>query len=111
MHQVSTTPITEVGTVIVPVSDQDGALDFYCGKLGFEERLDVPFGQGDRWVEVAPFGAATTIALVSPRTGTPTGIVVSFTTGDAEAAHQLLQERGVDVDELRRSGAADVHVP
>ncbi|HEX2467935.1 MAG TPA: VOC family protein [Solirubrobacterales bacterium] len=37
-----TTPthITHVGTVIVPVSDQDRALAFYVDKLGFEKRLD-----------------------------------------------------------------------
>ena len=29
------THITQVGTVIVPVSDQDRALEFYLGKLGF----------------------------------------------------------------------------
>ena len=34
-----------------------------------EKRTDVPFGDGDRWVEVAPPGAATTVALVPPREG------------------------------------------
>ena len=37
---MSETRITHVGTVIVPVSDQDKALEFYDGKLGFEKRLD-----------------------------------------------------------------------
>jgi catechol 2,3-dioxygenase-like lactoylglutathione lyase family enzyme len=100
----TTTHITQVGTVIVPVTDQDKALEFYVGKLGFEKRLDVPFGQGDRWVEVAPSGAATTIALVSPPNGDATGIEVSFTTPDADAAHAELQARGVDVDEILRFG-------
>lgn len=49
-----TTQITRVGTVIVHVGDQDRALEFYLGKLGFEKRLDGPFGEGGRWVEVAP---------------------------------------------------------
>jgi catechol 2,3-dioxygenase-like lactoylglutathione lyase family enzyme len=94
----TTTQITQVGTVIVPVSDQDRALEFYLGKLGFEKRLDAPFGEGGRWVEVAPPGAATTIALVPPREGDPTGIEVSFTTQDAEAAHAELRARGVEAD-------------
>ena len=46
------THITQVGTVIVPVTDQDRALEFYLGKLGFEQRMDVPYGEGERWVEV-----------------------------------------------------------
>lgn len=94
----TTTHITQVGTVIVPVSDQDRALEFYVGKLGFEKRLDAPFGEGGRWVEVAPPGAATTIALVPPREGDPPGIEVSFTTQDAEAAHAELRARGVEAD-------------
>jgi catechol 2,3-dioxygenase-like lactoylglutathione lyase family enzyme len=51
-----TTRITQVGTVIVPVSDQDRALEFYLGTLGFEKRLDAPLGQGGRWVEVVAAG-------------------------------------------------------
>ena len=47
------TRIAHVGTVMVPVADQDRALEFYLGKLGFETRTDVPFGEGERWVEVA----------------------------------------------------------
>ena len=49
----ATTSITEVGTVIVPVSDQDRALEFYLDKLGFEKRTDTPYGKGERWVDVA----------------------------------------------------------
>ena len=30
--------ITRIGTVIVPVSDQDRALEFYVGTLGFESK-------------------------------------------------------------------------
>lgn len=95
------TRITQLGTVMVPVSDQDRALDFYTGKLGFEKRADIPFGHGDRWVEVAPAGAATTIALVLPREGEPTGIQtrVGFTSEDIDADHASLLAQGVDVDE------------
>jgi len=92
-----TTRITQVRTVIVPVSDQDRALEFYLGKLGFEKRVDGPYGEGERWVEVAPPGAATTIALV-PSQGAPAGIEVSFATQDAEADHTQLLARGVEAD-------------
>jgi catechol 2,3-dioxygenase-like lactoylglutathione lyase family enzyme len=95
------THITQVGTVIVPVSDQDRALEFYLDKLGFEKRVDTPFGESERWVEVAPPGAATTIAIVPPREGDPTGIEtrVAFATDDIDADHANLRSRGVDADE------------
>jgi catechol 2,3-dioxygenase-like lactoylglutathione lyase family enzyme len=101
------TRISQVGTVIVPVSDQDAALAFYTGKLGFEKRLDVPFGNGDRWVEVAPAGAATTIAIVKPRPGEPTGVEtrIALSSSDIDADHAELKARGVDVDdEVSRMG-------
>jgi catechol 2,3-dioxygenase-like lactoylglutathione lyase family enzyme len=91
-----TTQITEIGTVIVPVSDQDKALDFFVGKLGFEKRLDAPFGGGMRWLEVAPPGAATTIALIPQGEGA--GNLVSFTTKDAEADHAQMLAQGIDAD-------------
>jgi catechol 2,3-dioxygenase-like lactoylglutathione lyase family enzyme len=95
------TRIAQIGTVIVPVSDQDRALAFYLDKLGFEKRADIPFGKGDRWVEVGPPGAATTLALMPPREGEAIGIPtrVSFSTTDIDADHADLRARGVDVDE------------
>ena len=101
------THITQVGTVIVPVSNQDRALDFYLDTLGFEKRIDTPYGEGERWVEVAPPGAATTVALVPPREGDATGIEtrVGFTTEDIDADHAALRARGVDADpEVMRMG-------
>jgi catechol 2,3-dioxygenase-like lactoylglutathione lyase family enzyme len=93
------TRITRIGTVIVPVTDQDRALEFYVGTLGFEKRLDGPFGDG-RWIEVAPPGAVTTIALVPAG-----GIEVSLATEDADADHAALQAGGVDADaEVMRMG-------
>jgi catechol 2,3-dioxygenase-like lactoylglutathione lyase family enzyme len=50
----TTTRLSQIGTVCIPVSDQDRMIDFYVEKLGFEKRADVPFGGGYRWVEVAP---------------------------------------------------------
>jgi catechol 2,3-dioxygenase-like lactoylglutathione lyase family enzyme len=95
------THITQLGTVIVPVSDQDRALEFYVEKLGFEKRSDTPFGNGERWLEVAPPGAATTIALMPPREGETTGIAtrVAFTSEDIDADHARLVAQGVDADE------------
>jgi catechol 2,3-dioxygenase-like lactoylglutathione lyase family enzyme len=101
MHETDgTTHITEVGTVGIPVSDQDRALEFYVDKLGFEKRMEGQFGEGQRWLEVAPKGALTTIALVRASAENPAGIDtgVRFTTMDAAADHATLRARGVDVD-------------
>jgi catechol 2,3-dioxygenase-like lactoylglutathione lyase family enzyme len=101
------TRISQVGTVIVPVADQDAAIAFYTGKLGFEKRMDVPFGNGDRWVEVAPAGADTTVAIVKPRPGEETGVEtrIALSSSDIDADHADLKARGVDVDdEVSRMG-------
>lgn len=93
--------ITRVETVALPVQDQDRALAFYTGTLGFDKRRDVPFGPGMRWIEVAPPGATTTIALVPA--GMPTGI--RLTSGDVSADHARLRAGGVDADpEIMRMG-------
>ena len=96
--------ITDLRTVGVPVTQQDRALEFYVELLGFEKRLDVPMGQGARWIEVAPPGARTTIALIPTHDGVPAGVEtgVRFTTEDADADHAELRSRGVDADEILR---------
>jgi catechol 2,3-dioxygenase-like lactoylglutathione lyase family enzyme len=104
----ATTRISAIGTVCVPVSDQARAIAFYTETLGFEKRTDVPFGNGYRWVEVAPEGAATTIAIVPPPPGQPTGGTqtgIALNTDDIDAVHADLRSRGVDVDdEVSRMG-------
>ena len=50
----TTTRINKLGVVCIPVSDQERAIEFYVDTLGFEKRADIPFGNGYRWVEVAP---------------------------------------------------------
>ena len=69
----TTSTITKVGVVCIPVSDQDRALAFYVDVVGLEKRADVPFGNGYRWVEVAPPGGDARIAIVPPPEGKPTG--------------------------------------
>ena len=55
--------VSKLGVVVVPVSDQDRAVAFYTEKLGLEKRIDVPFGNGYHWIEVAPEGAETRLDL------------------------------------------------
>ncbi|MHB1469479.1 MAG: VOC family protein [Solirubrobacteraceae bacterium] len=96
------TRIKQIGTVCVPVADTDRAIDFYVGKLGFQKRTDTPFGNGMRWVEVAPAGAVTTIALAPPPPGSEAGGAttgIALETDDAESDRAQLAQRGIDVDE------------
>jgi catechol 2,3-dioxygenase-like lactoylglutathione lyase family enzyme len=102
--------VSNVANVIIPVADQDTMTAFYTETLGLEKRADIPFGDpGDgRWIEVAPRGAATPIALCPPGPrgesgGKDTGITLQ--TDDIEGYHARLHAAGVDVDsEVSRMG-------
>ena len=92
--------ITKVGRVMVPVADRDAAIAFYTETLGFTLAADVPFGDGDRWVEVAPPSGGAALALVPPRGDYQPGRVtgVALESSDPRADHAELQAKGVDVD-------------
>jgi catechol 2,3-dioxygenase-like lactoylglutathione lyase family enzyme len=100
--------VSKVANVIVPVADQDAALRFYTESLGLELRADIPFGDGNRWIEVAPAGADTPIAICPPGPNGTTGgkeTGISLQTDDIDAYHARLREHGVDVDaEVSRYG-------
>ena len=108
--------VEKVATVIVPVADVDAQIDFYVGKLGFEKRIDLPFGGQYRWVEVGPAGAETTIALAPPPPHKPesgnreTGI--SLYSADIEGYHSAAEggrrRRGRRDQPDGRSGPPDV---
>ena len=102
------THVTKIGTVVIPVADQDREIEFYVEKLGFEKRTDIPFGNGQRWVEVAPGDAVTTIALAPPPPGRSTGnreTGIGLQTEDIDTFHAELKAAGVDVDpEVSRMG-------
>ena len=93
--------VNKIATVVIPVSDQDRAIEFYVDKLGFQRRVDIPFGNGYRWVEVGLGDEVTTIALAPPPQGKATGNVetgISLQTDDIDAYHTQLKAAGVDVD-------------
>jgi catechol 2,3-dioxygenase-like lactoylglutathione lyase family enzyme len=102
--------ITKVGRVMVPVSDQDQAISFYTTRLGFSVAADVPFGDGDRWVEVAPPGGGAAVALVPPQGGYQPGRMtgIALESPDPAADHAELQGRGVDVDPKLMGGDGTV---
>ena len=102
------TRVDKISTVVIPVADVDGAIEFYTQKLGFNKRVDIPFGGQYRWVEVAPGDAETTIALAPPPPGGSTGnreTGIGLHTDDIDAYHADLKSKGVDVDdEVSRMG-------
>lgn len=104
----ATARVNKVATVIIPVAHQDAAVDFYVDKLGFEKRVDIPFGNGYRWVEVGLGDEATTIALAPPPNEGAVGnreTGISLQTDDIDAYHAQLREAGVDADaEVSRMG-------
>ena len=97
------TPITGLHTVGIPVTDQDRALAFFEA-LGCETRLDVPMGEGARWIEVALPGTTVSLALERAGAGRPAGVEtgIRLTTGDADEANASLRSRGVDADDVLR---------
>jgi catechol 2,3-dioxygenase-like lactoylglutathione lyase family enzyme len=82
------------------VSDQDAALAFYTGKLGFELRGDTRYGENgeNRWLEVAPPGSRARLALNPPMLDEPGGSAIGVETPDVLGEHSRLQGLGVDVD-------------
>jgi catechol 2,3-dioxygenase-like lactoylglutathione lyase family enzyme len=51
--------------VSVPVSDQQRSKIFYRDVLGFELLREESMGPESKWIQLAPKGCSTTIALVS----------------------------------------------
>ena len=98
------TTITDVRTVAIGVRDQDAAVAFFVGTLGFEKRLDAPISPEMRWIEVAPPGATTSVALnpTERRTGVTSDTGIRYVVPDVDAEHAAMRRRGVDVGEVMR---------
>lgn len=98
--------ITKVQLVTIPSTDQERSIAFY-ESLGFETRLDLPWVEGARWVEVYPTGDDTGLAIVPHGTdpvGVRTGII--FNTPDIDATYAGMVALGVDVDRaIARAGS------
>jgi catechol 2,3-dioxygenase-like lactoylglutathione lyase family enzyme len=92
--------IKNVQIVSVPVEDQERAKTFYVDTLGFELRADNSWGEGMRWVEVAPRGSSTSLSLVtwfeSMPAGSLQGLVVAA--DDVHATYDKLAAKGVTFD-------------
>ncbi|MEP7035292.1 MAG: VOC family protein [Dermatophilaceae bacterium] len=104
------TTVSNIGVVMFAVTDQDEALVFYTEKLGFEVRGDTRFGEHDemRWLEVAPPGSLTRLALNPPMGGKPGGGSIGVETADVIGEHARLSALGgvdLDPEPMRTPGA------
>lgn len=99
---MSTNAITGIRTVSIPVEDQDDALDFYVGTLGFAVTMDAPTPNG-RFIQLA-VGDCPVILTLEPAAPDITrgAIGIRFTTEDADQAHTSLVAAGVEADEVLR---------
>ncbi len=105
MSDESRISITQLRTVGVPVTDQDRALAFYTGSLGFEKRIDVSVGADLRWIEIAPSGSdGASIALIRATEGVPAGVEtgIRLMTPDADRTHAGMLAAGIHADEVLR---------
>jgi 3,4-dihydroxy-2-butanone 4-phosphate synthase len=93
--------VRAVCAVTVWVTDQDRALDFYVGKLGFVKRRDNEYRPGARWIEVGLPASDTTLALICRPGGPATERRPRYTevilgTEDLAAAYEGLRKSGVE---------------
>ena len=103
MSDSTPTTISNIGVAMFTIADQDAAIAYYTQRLGWELRADIPFGDegGSRWVEVAPPGSETRLAL-NPPMGEwgPGGSSIGVDTVDVDAERARLEATGVTVGEI-----------
>jgi catechol 2,3-dioxygenase-like lactoylglutathione lyase family enzyme len=83
----------------IPVTDQDAALAFYTGKLGFRILTDHPFDGKQRWLELGIAGADTRLILFNYEGGPEPGhrMNVTFWADDVETTVRDLRNKGVAI--------------
>jgi catechol 2,3-dioxygenase-like lactoylglutathione lyase family enzyme len=90
--------ITRVHSATVIDSDQDKALDFYVNTLGWQNVIDLPMGDGIRFITVTPAAGGTEISLghhswLGRGPGGETGI--SLLSDDVRGDYAALSAKGV----------------
>ncbi|PRC91576.1 VOC family protein [Solimicrobium silvestre] len=90
--------------ISVPVSDQSKSKHFYQEILGFELIREESMGPAMQWIQLAPKGCATTIALVTWLEKMPPGGLqgVMLNVTDIDQDHATLSARGVQLSEIRQ---------
>jgi hypothetical protein len=90
-----------VGSVAVPVTDQDRSKAFFVG-LGFAVRIDTDPGGGFRWIELAPPDGGTGVALVPAGDEAPAGVDtgIRLVVTDAKVARDDVAAAGATPGDL-----------
>jgi catechol 2,3-dioxygenase-like lactoylglutathione lyase family enzyme len=92
--------ITHLQLISLPVADQDRSREFYVDVLGFDLVRDSTMGPDQRWVQVAPKGAQTSITLVTWFPTMPPGSVKGtvLETDDLDGDVATLTASGVHIE-------------
>ena len=93
-------PISHLSVISVPVSDPGRARDFYRDQLGFEVLQDNEFAPGQRWIQLAPPDAQTSITLTTWFDDFPPGVLrgVILEVDDIEGEVARLRQGGLSFD-------------
>ncbi|MBF9032522.1 glyoxalase [Rhodobacterales bacterium HKCCE3408] len=91
--------ISRINFTSIPAADQDRAIAFYTGHLGFEVTLDAPYEEGWRWIFLSLPGAETRLHLAKSSElswieGMPALTLVS---DDVDAEAERLKAAGVEI--------------
>jgi predicted enzyme related to lactoylglutathione lyase len=89
--------------VAIPVTDVDRAKAFYVEQVGFAADHDHVVSDEMRFVQLTPPGSACSIAIGRGITDAAPGSVVGMqlVVADAQAAHDDLAGRGVEVGDVQ----------
>ena len=90
--------ITNVKFVSIPTADQDRALAFYTGKLGFKVTTDQPFNDQQRWIELRIGTSDTRLVLFTMDNGPKPGGMFNgaLACDNVERTYEELSGRGVE---------------
>jgi predicted enzyme related to lactoylglutathione lyase len=89
--------LQRVTVVSVPVSDQEVAKRFYTEQVGLQLRFEARFGDGQRWIQVALPGDATSLTLVTWFDAMPPGSLrgLVIDCDDLDADYAAMSARSV----------------
>jgi len=90
--------ITHVKFVSIPTRDQERALAFYTGTLGFTLLTDQPFDDRQRWIELRVGGSDTRLVLFTADGGPQPGSSFNgaLACDNVERTYEELKGRGVE---------------
>lgn len=100
--------ITKIHSAPIVVRDQEKALEFYTGVLGWEKDIDNDMGDGMRFLTVRPPGGGMVLSLGQPG-------MYGRTAPDDEPEHTGISLVATDLratfDDLRAKGARIIEEP